>query len=202
MTLPRILSAALLVCLSALGLLYWASPDRQAPAPSDPVPIGGPFSLVSHEGKTVTDQDFQGRYMLIYFGYTFCPDVCPTELAKMTRALEQLEKEGVSLKAVQPLFITVDPERDDVEQMARYVSLFHPSLMGLTGSPEQIKTATDAYRVYAQKSGDVSSDAYLVDHASMILLMDPDGQFVDFFSSRETPDDMVAVMRPLLKAAK
>lgn len=198
MTALRFLIVALILCLGALTVFYVTRPPVSVQNAEESVPIGGPFTLVSHEGQTVTDQDFRGRYMLIYFGYSYCPDVCPVELSKMTRALEILDEDKIALDTVQPLFITVDPERDTVEQMARYVSLFHPKLMGLTGSVKQMKQATDAYRVYAKKSGDVDSDAYLMDHASMILLMGPDGQFVDFFSSRETAENIADSLRNLL----
>ncbi|GAK32180.1 electron transporter SenC [Iodidimonas nitroreducens] len=203
MTLPRILIAALIVCLGALGLLLMAAPDSpdrasKSPVADSSVPIGGPFALVSHQGDPVTDTDFRGRYLLIYFGYSYCPDVCPTELAKMTRALDVLEAKGLDLDPIQPLFISVDPERDTVAQMAQYVTMFHPRLIGLTGTPEQVQEAKDAYRIYSVKSGDVDSDQYLVDHASMILLMDQNNQFMDFFSSRESADEIAATLAPLL----
>lgn len=205
MTILRLLVIALIISLGLLAVLILNRPgitirsDQPAPEMAEAVPIGGPFSLVTHEGQPVTDADFRGKYMLIYFGYTYCPDVCPMELAKITRALDILEERSIPLTRLQPLFITVDPERDTVEQMALYVSLFHPTLLGLTGTPEQVKQATDAYRVYSQKSGDIESNAYLMDHASMVLLMGPEGQFVDFFSSRETAQDIAITLVDLLE---
>ncbi len=205
MTILRLLVIALIISLGLLAILILNRPgitirsDQPAPEMAEAVPIGGPFSLVTHEGQPVTDADFRGKYMLIYFGYTYCPDVCPMELAKITRALDILEERSIPLTRLQPLFITVDPERDTVEQMALYVSLFHPTLLGLTGTPEQVKQATDAYRVYSQKSGDIESNAYLMDHASMVLLMGPEGQFVDFFSSRETAEDIAITLVDLLE---
>lgn len=190
------LGALAILLLNRPGITIWSS--QPAPETTEAVPIGGPFTLVDHTGKTVNDSDFRGSYMLIYFGYTYCPDVCPMELAKMTRALDMLDERSIPLTHLQPVFITVDPERDTVEQMARYVSLFHPRLVGLTGSVDQVRQATDAYRVYARKSGDIDSDAYLMDHASMVLLMGPDGEFVDFFSSRETAEDIALALEDLL----
>lgn len=204
MTTLRLLVIILIISLGLLAVLLLSRPGitilstQPEPEMAETVPIGGPFSLVTHEGQTITDMDFRGKYMLIYFGYTYCPDVCPMELSKMSRALDILEERSIPLTQLQPLFITVDPERDTVEQMARYLSLFHPTFIGLTGTAEQVKQATDAYRIYVQKSGDVESDTYLMDHASMVLLMGPDGLFVDIFSSRETAEDIAIALEDLL----
>lgn len=151
--------------------------------------IGGPFELVDQSGRTVREQDFRGRLMLVYFGYTYCPDVCPTELQTMSVALDRL---GPKAEAVQPVFITVDPERDDVQQMADYVSHFHPSLVGLTGSPEQVAAAAKAYRVYYAKVQDEASSEYLMDHTSFVYLMDREGSYVTHFGPQTPPEEMAA----------
>lgn len=149
--------------------------------------VGGPFTLVNDAGETVTDETFRGRYMLIYFGFTFCPDVCPTELGIMSAALDQL---GEKAEKVQPLFVTIDPERDTPEVMSRYVTLFHPRLMGLTGTPEQIAGIAKAYHVFYRKAEDESSTDYTMDHSSIVFLMGPDGEYLKLFPPQTPPDKM------------
>ena len=144
--------------------------------------VGGPFELVDHHGQTRRDADFRGRYLLVYFGYTFCPDVCPTTLLAMSQALRSLAESDPDLaERVAPLFITVDPERDTVEALAAYVPNFHPDLVALTGSAEQIAAAAKEYRVYYAKVEDDSASDYLMDHSSFIYLMGPDGAYVTHF---------------------
>jgi len=150
--------------------------------------IGGPFQLIDHTGKRVTEKDFEGRLMLIFFGYTYCPDVCPTELLVMTTALEQLGKKA---DKVTPVFITIDPKRDTVEQMSSYVSNFHERFIGLTGSHEEIRAAAKAYRIYyAKAKGDGSSDDYLMNHSSIVYLMNAKGKYVTHFSYGTSPEMM------------
>ena len=150
--------------------------------------IGGPFSLIDHNGKRVTEKDFEGHFMLVFFGYTYCPDVCPAELQVMTAALEQL---GSKADKVTPVFVTIDPKRDTVEQMASYVSNFHERLVGLTGSFEEIRAAAKAFRVYYAKAKDDSSSAdYLMDHSSIVYLMGPKGEYAAHFSYGTSPDKM------------
>lgn len=160
---------------------------------------GGPFTLTAHTGETVTNNDFAGRYMLIYFGYSFCPDVCPVELAKMSAAMTMLEEEGYDTSPLQPLFISVDPERDTVEALADYVVDFHPSLIGLTGTLSEIDAVASAYRVYYQKREQEGMDGYLMDHQSVIFVMGTNGEYVRLFSSRNTPQDIVDAFKPALK---
>ncbi|MFC4348694.1 SCO family protein [Kordiimonas lipolytica] len=162
---------------------------------------GGPFVLTAHTGQTVSNNDFKGRYMLIYFGYSFCPDVCPIELGKMSAAMTMLENEGYDISPLQPIFITVDPERDTVEELASYVTDFHPSLIALTGSPEEIDAVAKAYRVYYKKREQEGLDGYLMDHQSVIFVMDPEGKYVRLFSSRNTPADIADAMKPVLEKA-
>lgn len=150
--------------------------------------VGGPFTLVDHRGETVTEETFRGRYMLIYFGFTFCPDVCPTELAAMSAAIDALGEDG---EKVQPVFITIDPERDTPEVMARYVTLFHPRLTGLTGSPEQIADVAKAWHVFYRKAQDEGSSAdYTMDHSSIVFLMGPDGEYLKLFPPMTAPEKM------------
>lgn len=160
--------------------------------------IGGPFTLVDHNGKAVTDQSFRGQYMLIYFGYTFCPDVCPTSLSAMASALEIVPKE-VEAK-ITPVFITVDPERDTGEILKSYVANFHPRMVGLTGSEEQVKDAAKKFRVYFQKADQGKDSPYLMDHSSIVYLMGPDGRFVTHFSHTTTPEQMAEGIVKAVKA--
>ena len=158
--------------------------------------VGGPFSLVDQTGKGVSDQDFRGRFMLIYFGFTFCPDVCPTGLQVMAAALEKL---GAGAERITPILITVDPERDTPAQLALYVKSFHPRLVGLTGSVAEVEAAAKAYRVYAKKSPDPKSSAgYTIDHSSIIYVMGPDGQYRAHFTHATSPDTMAERLNRLL----
>ncbi|KAI5057128.1 hypothetical protein GOP47_0027143 [Adiantum capillus-veneris] len=140
--------------------------------------IGGPFNLVNHDGKAVTEQDFKGNWTLIYFGFTHCPDICPDEMQKMAEAIDVLEKkDGIR---VTPVFISVDPERDNVEQVREYVKEFHPRLIGLTGTLDNIRQVAREFRVYYMKTEEEGSD-YLVDHSIIMYLMDPQMDFIKFF---------------------
>jgi len=136
--------------------------------------IGGPFELVDHRGQARTDRDFLGKFMLIYFGYTHCPDVCPTSLQVVTDALDLLPEDSV--RQIIPVMISVDPERDTPERLAEYVTYFHPQLVGLTGSNEQVAAAVQTFGIYAQKQGDGMD--YDMDHTSLLFLIDPTGKNV------------------------
>jgi protein SCO1/2 len=161
-------------------------------------PVGGPFELTDHTGRTRSERDFRGRLMLVYFGFTYCPDVCPTDLQAIGLALDKL---GTDAASVQPLFISVDPERDTSEHLAEYVPLFHPRLIGLTGGTEAIRKAADAYKVYYAKIplGKEGSD-YTVDHTAFIYLMDREGNYLGFFPPGTSADRMVEIIRPHLGA--
>lgn len=141
--------------------------------------VGGPFSLSSHTGERVSDKDFRGRYMLVTFGYTYCPDVCPALLQVMSAALDELGEEATR---IQPIFITVDPERDTVAHLKDYMAHFHPRFLGLTGTTEEIAAVAKAYRVYYARAGDKDGADYLMDHTSIVYLMGPDGEFVKHFT--------------------
>ena len=159
--------------------------------------IGGPFRLVDQEGITVTDIDFRGQYLLIYFGYTYCPDVCPTSLTDITDTLTLL---GDGAAKVTPILITIDPKRDTSEQLKEYASFFHPRLRALTGTPEQIAAVAKAYRVYFNKAKqeNATSDDYLMDHSSAIYLMGPDGTFLSHFSYGTDAKTMAQRIRDIL----
>ena len=158
--------------------------------------VGGPFSLVDQTGKRVTDQDFRGRYMLIYFGYTFCPDVCPASLQVITSALDQLAPDA---GRITPIFITMAPARDTPAKMAEYVRSFHPRLVGLTGSPSEIASVLKAYRVYAKKVPDEKDPTvYTMDHSSIVYLMGPDGDLVTFVADSTKVDGLVTQLRKAL----
>ena len=184
--------------LFAIGLLAAQEPDANLAARlMDDLmwnrgPIGGPFVLVDHTGKTRTDEDFRGKLLLIYFGYSYCPDVCPTDLQQISLAIKGL---GTAGEAIQPLFITLDPERDTAAHLADYVPLFHPRLIGLTGSAEQIRRVALAYKVYYAKYPPGSPD-YVVDHSSFIYLIDENGKYIGFFPPGTTADRMIEIIKP------
>jgi cytochrome oxidase Cu insertion factor (SCO1/SenC/PrrC family) len=161
--------------------------------------IGGPFSLVSHEGERVTEKDFRGRYTIVYFGYTYCPDVCPLGLQIIAQAMDLLPPEVAD--RVVPVFITVDPGRDTVEVMKGYVELFHPKLVGLTGTQEEIDEVLKAYRVYARKADGTGSDDYLVDHSAFTYVMGPEGDYVTHFSHGVTPEEMATKLEEVVSSS-
>lgn len=175
-----------------IGLTYRLMMMGGADNTSSSAQIGGAFTLVNQDGKTVTDQDFRGKYMLVYFGYTFCPDVCPTELQAIGNAMDTM-KSDVSAQ-VTPIFISIDPERDTVAQMKSFVPYFYDRMVGLTGSLDQVEQAAKAYRVYYKKSipeGDPKdTDAYLMDHSSFVYLMGKDGKFIRHFNPGTSPENI------------
>ncbi|HXG78510.1 MAG TPA: SCO family protein [Methyloceanibacter sp.] len=157
--------------------------------------IGGPFSLIDQNGKAVTDRDFRGRYMLVFFGFTHCPDICPTELQVMSSALEAL---GGKAEKVAPIFITLDPERDTPQVVGNYVKNFGPNFVGLTGSPEAVAQAAKAYRVAYSKVEQNGDKDYTVDHSTFIYLMGPDGEFITFFSYGTPPEKIADTLKSYL----
>jgi cytochrome oxidase Cu insertion factor (SCO1/SenC/PrrC family) len=156
----------------------------------DKVAIGGDFTLVDQNGATRHATDFRGKLMLVYFGYTYCPDVCPTELQKMSEAVDLLGAKG---DEVEPIFITIDPQRDTVEQMKAYAANFHPRLVALTGSAEQVAAAAHAYRVYYQKVKQPDG-SYLMDHSSVVYLMARDGTYLAHFGAETDAAQMAAAI--------
>lgn len=157
-------------------------------------PVGGPFALVDHTGLPRTDAQFRGKLMLVYFGFTFCPDVCPTDLQAIGQAMQRL---GTAAEAVQPLFVTLDPERDTPQRLASYVTFFHPRLIGLTGDAKAIAQAAKAYKVYHAKVA-TGAGSYTVDHSGYVYLMDREGKYLGFFPPGSPPERMVDVIRPYL----
>ena len=160
--------------------------------------IGGPFTLVDTGGKTVTDKDVITKPTLVYFGYTFCPDVCPLDMARNVDAVDKLDAQGVD---VTPMFISIDPERDTPEALADYAYNMHPKLVALTGSPEQVKAASQAYKTFYKKR-ETGDDYYLMDHSTFTYLMLPGTGFVDFFRREATSDQMAESVACFVKAGK
>jgi cytochrome oxidase Cu insertion factor (SCO1/SenC/PrrC family) len=200
-----ILRNATFAALMLVGIaspLAQTSSNRSAAELMDAVmwnrePIGGPFALIDHNGKPRTSEDFRGKLMLVYFGFTYCPDVCPTDLQNIGLALDQL---GAAGETVQPLFITIDPERDTPEHLKDYVPMFHPRLIGLTGDAAAIHAAAAAYRAYYAKVPLGGGD-YTVDHSSFIYVMGPDGQYLGFFPPGTPPERIAESIRPRLAPA-
>jgi protein SCO1 len=158
--------------------------------------VGGPFTLENGSGQQVTDRNFRGKYMLVYFGYTFCPDVCPTTLTEVADAMDKL---GAKADRLQPIFISVDPKRDTPDVVKQYAAAFGPRLIGLTGTPDQIAAVAKEYRVYyaEHRTGPGPND-YSMDHSSVLYLMGPDGKFVAPIRSDENSTEMAADLNRLI----
>jgi protein SCO1 len=160
---------------------------------SGPAAIGGPFTLVSMNGQDVSNQTYRGKWVLIYFGYTFCPDACPTALSNISVALEKL---GSDASKLQPLFVTVDPQRDTREVLSDYLKSFDPRIIGLTGTKDQIDTLIREFRLYVkQEKSDGDGDSYLVSHSSYIYLMNPQGKFVNVIQGVADGDGIAVWLR-------
>jgi protein SCO1/2 len=197
---PRIWLVLACVLLSAPV----AANDAAEPSPTELIeglvsgraPVGGPFELTDQTGHRRGDKDFRGKLVVLYFGYTYCPDVCPTELQSISLALDKL---GAVAEAVQPLFITVDPERDTPARLAEFVSSFHPHLIGLTGSLAEIRKTAIAYRTFFVKNNAAASGEYSVDHTGFIYLIGKDGQYLGFILPGATPDAIADAIRTRLE---
>jgi protein SCO1/2 len=152
--------------------------------------LGGSFTLVDTDGKVVTDSEFRGKYLMVYFGFTNCPDICPTEMKKMTKALNDLERENPKVaEKILPIFISCDPPRDSCTEIKDYLEDYHPKFVGLTGTPEQIKRACKKYRVfYSAPDYEEGKSDYLVDHSIFIYFMDPYGNLCEYFAQNTTAD--------------
>ncbi|WP_254453761.1 SCO family protein [Siccirubricoccus sp. G192] len=175
-----------------------SSGGQQAPIPSaggiqlpQGTSLGGPFSLTDQTGRAVTERDFAGGWMLIYFGYTYCPDVCPTELGTMAAAVDAM---GAAGEKVVPALITIDPQRDTPAQLADYVARFHPRMLGLTGTPEQVAEVARRYRVYFARVQRAEMTDYLMDHSSFIYLVGPDARVRSLFRPEMRPEDIAAAV--------
>lgn len=160
--------------------------------------IGGPFTLLTQDGETFTEKDLRGKWSLVYFGFTNCPDICPQELDKITTVLDVIEKEHGTI--FQPVFISVDPARDTPSRIGKYLKDFHPSLIGLVGPYAETKAICKAYRVYfsTPPNADPAGD-YLVDHSIFVYLMDPEGKFVEAFGQSVGKEEIVKKVREVLK---
>src|SRR3954447_11428254 len=155
-------------------------------------PVGGPFALVDHTGTAKTDQDFRGKVLLVYFGFTFCPDVCPTDLQQIGLALDRL---GPLAAQIHPLFITLDAKRDTTEHLAEYVPSFHKDIVGLSGSATAIRAAADAYKVYYREVAREGGSDYTIDHSAFLYLMDRDGRFIGFLPPGTSADRIAETLR-------
>lgn len=157
--------------------------------------IGGPFSLIDAQGQQFTDVDLRGRFVLLYFGFTHCPDICPEELEKVAMAVDVASKNSGVENGIVPVFISIDPERDGPAQVGAYVKEFHPRMIGLTGTLDAVRDAAKSYRVYYTKASigsDPNDQDYLIDHSIITYLLDPDGKFVTFFGRNYNAEEMAA----------
>tara|TARA_R110001592_G_C13183701_1_gene751285 strand:+ start:5391 stop:6065 length:675 start_codon:yes stop_codon:yes gene_type:complete len=185
----------LITAMAAAGIAGWRTFKPEPPLPTarqlGQAMIKSQFTLTDHHGRTVTEQDFHGRWQLVFFGFTFCPDVCPTTLSVMAQVLDTL---GDDAKRLAPLFITVDPERDTPEVLAEYVGAFHPNIVGLTGTSEQIKLAAKSFRVFYGKTEKAEAPGgYVVGHSGYMYLMTPDGSYDAVFSENLHPPEKIAI---------
>lgn len=173
--------------------------DQSERPPLEGAAIGGPFTLVDKDGKTVTWDQFKGMWRIVYFGYTFCPDACPMDVQAMMRGFYGFEKAHPGRAAkVQPIFITIDPERDTREVVGQWTAAFGPRLLGLTGTPEQVKTAADAFVAYYKK-GEQTPGGYLMDHSRIAYLMDPNGKPIAMLPIDKGPDAVAAELAKWVK---
>lgn len=188
------LRQVMLVAAVALVALLPPRPSAMADGEIEPAIRASRFILTTHTGRTVTDEHFRGRHLLVLFGYTFCPDVCPTGLQVISGALDLL---GDKAERVQPLFITVDPERDTVAVLADYVAGFHPRIIALTGPAVMIERVARDYRVRFERAASPAGgkDDYLIDHTATIFHIGPDGRQLGRFSYVSTPDEIAAGLR-------
>jgi cytochrome oxidase Cu insertion factor (SCO1/SenC/PrrC family) len=203
----RVLAAAAFLCgslVSTSAWLLWPEryEQRSAAELMDVVmwgkePVGGSFSLIDHDGRPRTDADFRGKMLLVYFGFIYCSDICPIDLQAISGALDRL---GPLAENVQPLFITVDPEKDTPEQLKTHVALFHPKLIGLTGSLSQIRKVASDFKVYFEKSQPRIREDRGIDHSGFTFLLDRENQYLGFFPPASSPDQIATVLRPHLNA--
>jgi cytochrome oxidase Cu insertion factor (SCO1/SenC/PrrC family) len=199
---PAAVSFAGGIAAAVVGWLSWQQLPLQRSAAElmdvlmwNREPVGGPFDLIDHNGQRRTDAEFRGRLMLIYFGFTFCSSVCPTDLQAIGEVMDSL---GAMSEGLQPLFITVSPETDTPEQLRDYVKLFHPGLIGLTGDARQIKRLASAYKVYYAKAEPAKASDRGIDHTGYVYLMARDGGYLGFFPPGTSAERMLAVIRAQL----
>lgn len=190
----RLLLVALLLLLVAGAVLFW--PRASAPRGNlEGAAIGGDFALTDESGRPVISASYAGLWRLMYFGFTFCPDICPTDTAKLAAGLAAFEKAQPARAArVQPLFVTVDPQRDTPQALAAFTDSFHPRLVGLTGTPDQVAATLATFRIYARRVEGATPGSYLFDHMAAIYLFDPAGRPVAFIPGPEATPAAVAAM--------
>jgi protein SCO1 len=188
-----VLSAFVAGLVIFLGVFFYATGQFGGSGPG-PSAIGGPFTLTGQDGKPITDQDLKGKPFLVFFGYTHCPDICPTTLFEVSEVLHALGKDADRVNA---LFITVDPDRDTAAVMKDYLSSFDPHFRGATGTQQQIDTVAKEYRVYAKKVPTKDGD-YSMDHSAVVYLMDKEGRFVAPFKLKRPPAEAAAALRKYL----
>ncbi len=191
----------LLMALAAVGLgLAACTPSAPAPGPLAGSAIGGPFALVDQNGRAFTDKDLKGRYALVYFGYTFCPDVCPLDVQTISQGLSAFEAAEPARGAnVVPVFITVDPERDRPAALKAFAASFHPRLIALTGTRPQVDAAMKAYRIYARRAGPAGAADYLMDHMAITYLMGPDGKPIAFTGHAATAAEITTELKTYVR---
>jgi protein SCO1/2 len=195
LVLLRLLAIAVAAFTAAVAAVaFWPKPER-ARQESGEVLIGGPFVLTDAEGKRRTDAEFRGKHMLVFFGFTNCPDFCPTALYTISQAMEKL---GPKADRLVPIMITVDPERDTPAQLKNYAQNFDKRVVMLTGSAEEVAVAARAYRVYYQKRPLEKAGEYTMDHSAYIYLMGPDGKFIIHFRHAVPPDDLADALKKRL----
>ncbi|EAT09466.1 SCO family protein [Sphingobium sp. 10 DY56-G10] len=188
--------ASVLVLAAATALTIGWSPMAPRPAPTgalEGAAVGGPFRLIDQDGRVVTSDSFRGRYRLMYFGFTYCPDICPTDVQKMSQALRLFEQRDPARAArIQPIMVTIDPERDTPKILKQFVSNFHPRLIGLTGPPAAITDTLRRFGVYASRQQVGGASSYLMDHSALMYLMGPKGDPITFFARDATPDQIAS----------
>ena len=185
-TMKALLGVWVAILVVAAGWIGWDAMQGGRPS------IGGPFSLVDQNDRTVTSDSLKGKPTLIYFGFTFCPDACPTALGVMGAAIEKLDVAG---ERVTPILISIDPARDTPQALKEYIGNFHPRMVGLTGTDEQIAKVAKEYRVFYQKAPGATGEDYLMDHSTLIYLMDGEGKFLTYFGPQATPDEVAEAIR-------
>ncbi len=201
----RLALAAAFVCGALVSVSAWMLwPERYTQRSAaelmdvvmwDKEPVGGPFSLIDHNGQSRTDADFRGKLLLVYFGFIYCSDICPIDLQAIAGAMDKL---GPKADAVQPLFITVDPEKDTPDQLKTYVALFHPKLIGLTGSLDKIRKVAADFKVYFARNQPRIKNDRAIDHSGFTFLIDGEGQYLGFFPPATSADQIATVLRPHL----
>ena len=189
----------MILCAGFLTLMAACSPAPGDTVSADAEPplagakIGGPFTLTNQDGERTSEAEFNGQYRIIYFGYSYCPDVCPVDLANIMLGLKQAEKENPALaQKIQPIFISIDPERDTPAVLKQYVSAFHPRLIGLTGSAEEIADVAEKYLIIYDIRKDEAASEYLVDHSRQAYLFGPQGEPLALLPFDGTPQDVAA----------